>query len=131
MKIYVAGKFTERDAIVKVLDKIKELGHEVAYDWTTHKPIKPYFEHQETANQYSQNELAGISKTDVFIYFSHEKGHTLHMEFGAALILKYTTGKPLIYVIGDHQDISPWLFNSLVVHKDTVEEALDEIISKS
>jgi len=129
MKIYVAGKFEKKDSIIEIFKQIEKFGHEVAYDWTTHKPIKPYFEHQEIASQYSQNELAGISKSDVFIFLSEENGHTLHMEFGAALALRSATGKPLIYVVGDHQDISPWLFNSLVIHKDSVEDVLSEIIS--
>ena len=131
MKIYVAGKFEKKDLILKTFEQIKELGHEVAYDWTTHKPIKPYFEHPDIANQYSQNELGGISKSDIFIYLSEESGHTLHMEFGSALILRKTTGKPIIYAVGECQDISPWLFNDLVIHKNSIEEVIEEIKNKN
>jgi len=127
MKIYVAGKFQKKELVLEIYNKIKEMGHEVTHDWTTHLPIKPYNEHIELAKQYSQNELEGIARSDISIYISDSTGHTLHMEFGAALILKYTTGKPIIYVIGDYQDISPWLFNQHVIHKNSIEEVIEEI----
>ena len=114
MKIYVAGKFEKKELIQKVYEKIKELGHSVSYDWTTHKHIKPYVNNQEIAVQYGNSELNGISVCDIFIYLSDEKGTTLPMEFGAALMLAKTKGKPLIYVVGEFNDKSPWFFNSLV-----------------
>ena len=49
------------------------------------------------------------------------------MEFGAALALAKTTGKPRIYAIGESNDRSPWFFNPLVVRKNNIEEALKEI----
>ncbi|MEZ4200002.1 MAG: hypothetical protein R3B69_00120 [Candidatus Paceibacterota bacterium] len=49
-----------------------------------------------------KNELSAILDSDVFIYLSHERGTTLHMEFGAALA-KAAFGKPIaIYAVGEH-----------------------------
>jgi len=126
MKIYVAGKFEEKERILEIYSKLKALGHTVAYDWTTHKYIQPYKENQNMAARYSENELTGISQSDVFIYLSHDQGHTLHMEFGAALILNKKFGKPTIFVIGDCSK-SPWYFNPRVKRRDSVEEVLAEL----
>jgi len=41
MKIYIAGKFEKKDLIHDIFRRIEEIGHQVYYDWTTHKPIKP------------------------------------------------------------------------------------------
>ena len=127
MKIYIAGKFEDRVKISELYKKVKEMGHEVAYDWTDHKPIKPYPQNQERAQQYSNNELFGILDSDIFICLTHEAGTTLLMEFGAALILNKKNGKPLVYVVGDFKDKSPWFFNSGVIRRDSVEEVLTEI----
>jgi hypothetical protein len=43
MNIYVAGKFEEKDIILKTYQKLREMGHSVSYDWTTHKNMKPVF----------------------------------------------------------------------------------------
>ncbi len=107
--------------------RIEELGHEVSYDWTTHKPIKPYSQNAQMAAQYSNNELEGILECDIFIYLSDKKGTTLPMEYGAALILAKKTGMILVYAVGEFNDKSPWFFHPLVKRKDSIDEVIKEI----
>lgn len=127
MKIYVAGKFEQKDLIREICRKLEEIGYEISYDWTTHKPIKPYYENQEIAREYSQKEFDGISNSDIFIYLSSEKGTTLNIEFGAAIMLAKTKGKPIIYVVGEFNDKSPWFFDPFVKRKKSVEEVIEEL----
>lgn len=127
MKIYVAGKFEKKEEILRIYELLKKKGHSIAYDWTTHKPIKPYTVNKETASQYSENEMRGIIDSDVFIFLSDEKGTTLNMEFGASIILKKLKGKPLVYVVGEFNDKSPWFFNKDVIRKDNIDEVLKEL----
>lgn len=127
MKIYVAGKFEKKDIILNIYQKVREMGHLVSYDWTTHKDIEPYSENQDTARQYSENELAGIGDCDLFIYLADDKGTTLPMEFGAALMRKKLTGKPEIFAVGEHNARSPWFFNRLVKRVGSVDEVLEEM----
>ncbi|PIN76330.1 hypothetical protein COV18_00255 [Candidatus Woesearchaeota archaeon CG10_big_fil_rev_8_21_14_0_10_37_12] len=106
--------------------KLRELGHEVSYDWTTHKNIKPYLDNAEQAHIYSTNELTGLSNCDVFIFFADNAGHTLFMEFGASLLRNFQQGKPHIFVIGE-VDSSPWFFNNRVKRVDFFEDVLNEL----
>jgi len=124
MKIYVAGKFEEKEVVLDIYKRIEELGHEVSYNWTTHEDYEPYEENQETAAQYATNELEAIVQSDVLIYLAHERGTTLPMEFGAALAMAKIKGAPKIYVVGTWNTKSPWFFNPLVQRVDSVEEAL-------
>ncbi len=127
LEIYVAGKFEEKDLILETYRELKQIGHKVAYDWTKHKLIKPYSENQEIARTYSENELQGISNSDVFIYLSCEKGTTLPMEFGAALTSSLIKGKPLIYAVGKFNTKSPWFFNKRVIRKESIKEVINEL----
>jgi|SRR3989338_956668 len=127
MNVYVAGKFEKKDVVLDVCTKLQARGHSVAYDWTTHKPIKPYVENQALAKTYSENEVSGIARCDVFICLADEKGTTLMMEFGAALMHATLTGKPVVYAVGAFNDQSLWFFNALVRRKQTVEEAIEDI----
>lgn len=124
MKIYVAGKFEKKEEIRKIYKKLESLGHSISYDWTTHKFIKPYVENQQQASTYAQNELNGICQSDVLIYIAEENGHTLPMEFGAALAMAKTTGKPRIFAVGKHNCLSPWFFNPLIKRVNKLEEVL-------
>ncbi len=126
MKIYVAGKFESKGMILEIYEKLKRAGHEISYDWTGHKNIKPYPENQDLGKQYSENEVRGILNADVFIYISHERGTTSIMEFGAALALKKRIGKPLVFVVGDCSR-SPWFFNVDVKRADSIEDVLEEL----
>ena len=127
MKIYVAGKFEKKDLILNIYKTLSEMGHSVSYDWTTHKNIKPYIENKNMAEKYAMNEVNGIIDSDIFIYLSDDKGHTLHMEFGAALMAAKINGNPIIYAVGEFNSKSPWFFNNLIKRRDTVEGVLKEI----
>jgi hypothetical protein len=127
MKIYVAGKFEEKDIILNTHKKLKEMGHTISYNWTTHKNIKPYIKNQKIALQYAQNELDGILNSDIFIYLTNKTGHTLFMEFGTALASLKITGKPQIYAVGAHNVDSTWFFNPLVKRIDSLEEVIEAI----
>src|SRR3989344_7933168 len=131
-KVYIAGKFELKDEVVRCFRNLEEGNYEVAYDWTKHKNIKPYPENQATANEYSENEIQGIINSDIFIYLSAETGHTLHMEFGAALVLCAKSNKPhTVYAVGNFKDNSPWLFNKRVKRRSNLEEVESELLQKS
>lgn len=126
MKFYVAAKFEKKEEVLAIYKKIKDMGHSISYDWTQHKNIKPYSENQETAREYSEKELLGIVDSDIFIYLSDEKGTTLHMEFGSALINSVWAGKPKIYVVGKFNDESPWFFHKKVERRETIDDVLKD-----
>jgi len=127
MKFYIAGKFEEVEQIHQLYERVRSAGHEIAYDWTTHIKSKPYVEHVDRIRSYAENELEAILDSDVFVYLTHERGTTLHMEYGAALAKKKLGGTIEIYAVGEHNDRSPWYFNPLVKRVDTVEEAFSDL----
>lgn len=127
MKFYIAGKFEEVEIIHQLFDRVRAAGHEISYDWTTHIKSKPYTEHVERIQQYAENEFNAILDSDVFIYLTHERGTTLHMEYGAALAKKKQGGTIALYAVGEHNDRSPWYFNPLVNRVDSVEAAFADL----
>lgn len=124
MKFYIAGKFEEVAIVHQIFDRVRQAGHEISYDWTTHIKAKPYTENVELIRGYAENELNAILASDVFIYLTHEHGTTLHMEYGTALTKKKLGGEIEIYVVGENNARSPWYFIPLVNRVDTVEDAL-------
>lgn len=128
MKFYIAGKFEEVDVVQALFEHVRVLGHEIAYDWTTHVKSKPYEEHVAIARSYAENELQAILASDVFVYLTHERGTTLHMEYGAALAKKQLGGSIEIYAVGKHNNRSPWYFNSLVKRVETVDEVFADLV---
>lgn len=131
MKIYVAGKFEEKDIILDTHKKLEDMGHDISYNWTIHKNIKPYIKNQKIASQYAQNEFNGILNSDIFIYLTNQTGHTLFMEFGTALASLKITGKPQIFAVGAHNSDSTWFFNPLIKRINTLEEVIEEIHNKA
>ena len=127
MKFYIAGKFEEVDIIHQLFERVRSQGHDISYDWTTHVKSKPYTEHIERIRNYAENELEAILDSDVFIYLTHERGTTLHMEFGAALAKKKLGGSISIYAVGENNARSPWYFNPLCTRVDTVDEAFADL----
>ena len=126
MKIFVSGKFEKKETLVReTIEKLKSIGHTITYDWTYHKPIKPYIENQELCREYSQNEVNGILNCDVLLYLSEETGTTLNMELGAGLALAKKTGKPQIIAVGEFNSKSPWFFHPLVTRVESLDKTLE------
>lgn len=126
MKVYVAGKFEQKELVREVYASLNKLGFEIAYDWTVHKSIKPYSKNSELASNFCNNELSAIKSCEIFIYLIDEKGTTSLMEFGAALVLSNfnSDGFPIIYAVGKYNSSSPWFFNRNVIRKDNVGDVL-------
>jgi len=127
MEIYVVAKFEKKDFVHEVYKRLEALGHHISYDWTTHKPIKPYRENSELARTYGENEILAILNSDVIIAFPDETGGTLFLEIGAGIILSATRGKPKVYVVGEYNAKSPWFFSRFVERRDTLEQVLEEL----
>ena len=127
MKIYIAAKFEKKDLVLALRQQLEVLGHTISYDWTTHKNVKPYVENKDMAKSYATNEIEGIAKSDIFIHFAEDRGHTLHMECGAAMMSQKITGKPKVFVVGEWNASSPWYFTELVERVGTVEDVVEKI----
>jgi len=128
MRIYVAAKFDKKDEVLKLFKILKESGHEVHSDWTTHKPIKPYEQNQKLAMQYSAEDIEGVKNCDVFIFLTDKEVSTgAHAELGAAILSHVKSGKPTIFVVGDHTNRSLFYFHPSVNRRDNINSVLEEI----
>ncbi len=127
-KFYIIGKFEDKERVRNLRMRLEELGYENSYDWTTHRPIKPYSENPELATEYSENELKAISESDIIIYLSSREGTTSKLEMGGAMLLKFTRGKPqIIYAVGESNSASPWYMNKLVKRVDLEDDVVSDL----
>jgi nucleoside 2-deoxyribosyltransferase len=131
MKIYLAARFDRKDEVRELYNQLIEQGHEITYDWTTHKMIKPYHENQEIAHEYSSNDMEGVKNCDIFILITADGGTGTFIELGAAILSNIKHNKPEIFVIGEHNTKSIFYFHPSVKRKNTVQEVLDEIKKNS
>ncbi|MEZ4200001.1 MAG: hypothetical protein R3B69_00115 [Candidatus Paceibacterota bacterium] len=56
MKFYIAGKFEDKETVLALFERVKEAGHKITYDWTTHVKSKPYTEHVKRIQEYVRQE---------------------------------------------------------------------------
>lgn len=100
MKIYVAGKYQDRDRVRVVYQILREHGHEITLDWTNHN-IYPNDAVAEKLSGFAQDDVSGVLSADLFIGLMtipyEYKG--LWVEMGIAL------GKGIpVYIIGNAGD---------------------------
>lgn len=120
MKVYVAGKFEEKNRVSALMLTLKELGHTITHDWTTAteegqtpSTLCDYLEKQSILD------YNGILNCDVVIVLAHPEGKGLYVEMGIAL----SAYKPVIYV--DRPDTN-CIFDcySSVIPVNTIEQAI-------
>lgn len=128
MKVFVAARFGQKEKVRALYEELEKRGHEVIFDWTKHKPIKPYIDNQELSARYSNEDIMGVFDCDIFILLADEAGTGMHIEFGAALITNIICGgEPKIYVVGEHNARSMFYFHSAVNRVNNTNELLDEL----
>ena len=127
MKFYIAARFTLKEEVRKIYDLLKEKGHEITVDWTLHKPIQPYDQNKELAEEYTSEDIQGVKDCDVFVLIGDEAGTGVHTELGVAILSYLKHRKPLIYVIGENNTKSMFYFHPAVEIKKDIYEVLDDL----
>ncbi len=128
MKIYVAGRMSERDEVKRIYALLKKSGHEISVDWTWHKNIKPYDKNSKVARDYSIEDMDGVIDCDIFILLTSESpGSGSAGELGAAILSQIKLGKPKIYVVGQYMGNNFFYFHPTVVRRNTIDEVLKEL----
>lgn len=128
MKFYVTGRSSNYELVEETVQKLKDAGHEITFEWTALPMVKPYAENQGRAQEFAGAGIQGVVDADVYIVFAYKDGNGVYTEFGAALASNVIKGSPLIYAIGE--DKSPAMFNyhPSILWRDTVETVLDEVL---
>lgn len=109
MKIYVAGKWEERQIIRKIHDSLVSGGHSITCDWTNHT------EHSH-AKDYAVEDIEGVKQCDLLIaYMYNEYAYKgVWAEIGAALVLD----KPVI-ILGNMANTGIFSHHPLVTKVDS------------
>jgi len=115
MKIYVAGKWEDRDIIKYIQRSLIKDEHKITCDWTNHSS-------HSHSMEYAIADLEGVRNCNLLIaYMMHDyiyKG--AWAEIGAALILN----KPVI-IIGNRADSGIFVHHPLVHKVNNIQEMLD------
>lgn len=125
MRVYVAGKYDEKQKASAVMALVRALGHEITYDWTTHPEGLAPSNLQHAADL----DLGGVLSADaVVILFtnSHYAYRGTFTELGAAL----AKGLPVYAVCPDDDSYcrsNCFFYASGVTECASVEEALAEL----
>ena len=130
MKVYLAARFDEREKVREMQARLRELGHEITADWTTHDALARYGDLPDKARAYAVEDLQGVVDADVFVFLtSASVGTGTHTELGTAIREFQATGRPRVYVIGEHNTRSIMYFHPAVERRPDFEWVLNELKS--
>ena len=95
MKIYVAGKYAERDKVKIVYGELESLGHTITVDWTNHD-IYPNDAVAEKLGLFASDDVHGVLGADIFVacMLNDHAYKGLWVEMGVAL----GANKPVLIV---------------------------------
>ena len=124
---YVSARFALKEEVKEIYSKLEKLGYSIPWDWTEHKPIKPYNENPELAKEYAIEDINGSKDSNIFIMITDEAGTGMHTELGAAIVSALENKEKLIYLIGENLDRSVFFFHPTIRKKGTIEEVIREL----
>lgn len=87
MKIFVAGKFEEKERVRRAMTFLKSKGHEITCDWTqatleglTDIELRAHY------RKHARIDMQGVEEAELFVLLLHEHGKGLWTELGMALM---------------------------------------------
>jgi len=121
MKIYIAGKYQEREFISRMMDTLRDAGHEITTEWTSHEYATP-----EIHASYAVDDIRGVQECDIYIgiFLNEHRYRGALCELGAALAL----GKPC-WILGHAEDDCIFMLHPLVFRFD--EKDLEDWLKSS
>jgi len=63
MRFYVAGKFEDKERIERLMEKLRNQGHEITHDWTRYDHSEDVYEMRCRA----KDNIQGVKQADVLI----------------------------------------------------------------
>lgn len=138
-RVFVSGQIYDTEYVLGVQRALIEAGHEITHDWTGSEGggklldgNKAKLDNPSEAARRAVADMQGVIDSDVYILCtSNEKaGKGMYVELGGALALNKTTGKPIIYLLGNMNHMSIFYFDPSVKHRRDVQEIIDEIKKK-
>lgn len=128
MKFFVTGRSDNYPRVAEAFQKIKDLGHEATFEWTTLPMAKPYDQNQELSAKYAVDTLQGVVDADVYIIFAHKDGNGVFTELGAALAANILKGKPQIYAIGEEvRGAAMFNYHPAIQWRSNLDDLLKEL----
>jgi hypothetical protein len=124
MKIYIAARYSRRDEMRVVAQKLEEMGHIVTSTWLReNNPLDCHMgdDTQEFYRRHANVDLIDIEEAGAMLFFAEDPKVGVprggrHVEFGYALALGLS-----IFVIGPHENIFHYA-SPRIKHIETVEE---------
>jgi hypothetical protein len=85
MKFLVSGTGGADDVTKTVMKALKDVGHEITFDWTTIEHLRPYDKNAAASREAAISEACGVKNADVLIVIAHDGGVGMYVELGIAI----------------------------------------------
>lgn len=133
MKFFISGQINDAVNIRLLTNQVIEFGHEITHDWTTTDTFlggrDDKLNQRIESGKRAKNDIQGVVDCDVYVLSSSntDVGKGMYVELGAALALNQSTGKPMVYIIGNMNHLSVFYLHPGVIHKHTMAEVIEEV----
>lgn len=109
MRVYVAGKFEETQAVRAIQAKVRAAGHEITHDWTGEDPAGRQGEELALfLKECAEKDLFGVMSADALVLLNHDRAFGAMTEFGLAVasqipvfVLKSEVRDNIFYNLGE------------------------------
>lgn len=124
MKFYIASSYELKQETKKAQEMIKQAGHTITRDWTTHLEVAHAPNSEQLSRDYAVEDVASVKEAEVFVLLLGDRKSTgAHIELGIAI----GANLPRIYLVGEVKDFTLFYKYPGIKCIDSVEGLLAEL----
>lgn len=126
VKIFVSGKFFDKEVISSFMDIFRNMGHEITHDWTKFEGYNP---DDEDLKLSGKNDIDGVKNCDIHIIIFSDPEYAYRGTF-AELGCSLGLGKRVMIFSGPKNGSYmrvPFYHHPLVEHYHNFDELLNKI----
>lgn len=128
MKLYVASSVSNKINVQDLFQALRAKGHDVTTDWTLTDDIPE--DERDLKRDYMRSvvkrDFEAIIESDVFVLLTKpSEGRSMYVELGIAISMYLIERRPLVFVVGPHNNEAAFYFHPSVERAGTIDEVLE------
>jgi nucleoside 2-deoxyribosyltransferase len=128
-RIYIAGKWSDKENIRKCMDEVEQLGFSISHDWCTYESNAT-----NTKSDMAQKDVEGVLSADIVVLLLTDPTYAYRGTWSELGVCLGQSSTKKIYIVCPQENsqcrTNVFFHHPAIIHLKTWEEVIQELINQ-